>query len=253
MQYEQLSGELRDAVDEAEAAVSSFATSLLAVEAQTDPGMVQDLMQRAARLADGAQTACRELELELKGAAPDEQALFRGECATLTRRLKQQQGTLEFLRRTHLREALLKGAVGHIGIDADKTSPSALIAMGLQVQLESQLAVTRMTQMVESSKQAGLQTLGAMDAQRGQLLRVRDTAGAQQAQFELAEQELKGIAQGALGDYVTQVLLALILLMVCLLFFLRLSLSPGQQQEMNVGWKDGWRTTVLPPLSLLPR
>ena len=47
----------------------------------------------------------------------------------------------------------------------DKASPAALIALGLQVQLESQMAVSRMARVVESSKQVGAQTLVAMEAQ----------------------------------------------------------------------------------------
>ena len=194
-------------------------------------------------------------------------ALSDAELAQLTeqylsakRRLQQQLGTLEFLRKTQQREALLAGAATQVGLDPDKASPSALIALGLKVQLDSQLAVNRMTRIVESSKQIGAQTLAAMETQHSRLQRVYDTASAQAAQFELAEQELKELMQSALGDTVTQTMLVLILLSLCFLVTWRLSSvsavslpvhATGAEHSVVGSGAAGWRQTVLSPLSLL--
>jgi hypothetical protein len=263
--YTLLDEAVHEAASDAEATLSSFASALLAIEAETDPQAVQTRLRHAGNQADAARAACREFELELEGATDlpeDELARLSTEYQAAARRLQQQLGTLEFLRKARRREALLASAGSQLGVDADKASPSTLIAMGLKVQLESQLAVNRMTRVVESTKQIGAQTLATLETQHSRLQRVYDTASAQAAQFELAERELKEYAQSALGDTVTQTLVILILLSLFFLISLRLSSVPSQTHTpAGLGAADaagsigagGWRQTVLPPLSLLTR
>ena len=100
--------------------------------------------------------------------------------------------------------------------------------------------------------------MASLDARHSRLERLRDTAGAQEAQFAQVERELRELAAGALGDTVTQVLLALILLSICFLISWRLSTAGSQSGEVqwetagsSTGelWPSGWRRTVLSPLS----
>ena len=255
--YAPLDDAVYDAAAEAEAALAALASALLAIEA-AEAQKVQDALRSATTRAEAARTACREFELELQGAVglePAESAQLTASCQSCARRLQQQLGTLDFLKRARQREALLEGASG---VDPDKVTPSTLIAIGLQVQLESQLAVSRMTRTVEATKQLGASTMASLDARHSRLERLRDTAGAQEAQFAQVERELRELAAGALGDTVTQVLLALILLSICFLISWRLSTAGSQSGEVqwetagsSTGelWPSGWRRTVLSPLS----
>ena len=251
--YGVLDEAVHDAEAEAEAALSAVSASLLAVEAAIGPRAAQQQIALAGEQADAARTACRDFELELRGAAlpPQEAARLSQSYEEAARRLQRHLSTLDFLQRTHEREALLAGAASQQGLDADKASPSALIALGVQVQVESQLAVSRMSRVVESSKQVGAQTLVALEAQHGRLSRLRDTVGAQEAQYAQAEYELKEMAQGALGDSVTQSLLVLILLSVCFVITWRLSTLSTPAPPSSGYTPDGWRRVVLSPLSTL--
>ena len=176
--------------------------------------------------------------------------MTKKEYAGAARRLKQQLGTLEFLRRTWQREELLAGASVQKGIAADKASPSTIIALGMQVQQESQQAVSRMTKTVAAAKQVGTKTLVEMERQHGQLARMRDTVGAQEAQYLHAEREIRTLAHDALSDYITQVLLALIAIALFFAITFRLSTSSSHLPGVS---EQGWRRTVLSPLSTLPQ
>lgn len=277
--YQPLDEAVHDAHLDADAALSAFADALLAIEAAVDATAAQEPLRIAGARAEAARTACREFELEVQGGAADalpaaESVRYAGECQICARRLKQQLGTLEFLRRSRQREALLLlggsgGRGGAAGADPEKAPPSALIALGMQTQLESQLALTRMTRTVEATKQLGSSTLATMESQHERLGRVRETVTAQEAQYAMVEAELRELAAGALGDSLTQTLLVLILLSLCFIASWKLSTvgsgdayddaSPAAGARtyaaISAGsaavdlWPSGWQRELLSPLS----
>lgn len=251
--YSPLDDELRDAAAETEQALGAFASALAAIEAELDPQRAQDQVRRCAAQAERARAACREFQLELQDAAlpANELARLTGEYDGMVRRLQRQLGTLDFLRKTRQREALLGGASTGPK-DADKATPAALIALGMQVQADSQQALSRITSKVEASKQVGAQVLVAMEQQHAKLDLIQATVNAQDAQFMYAERELRTLAQGALSDSLTQGLL--IAIAVATFFAITWQLSDSSLTTHLPGIdKQGWRRTVLSALSTLPR
>jgi hypothetical protein len=254
--------EAADASAAAEAALSALSSALVAVEAEADPARAMGVPFKAATAAaEAARRACREFELEMGGVASSSAAAQRlvDQQQTAARRLTQLLGTLDFLRATRQREVLLDssssggaggGGSGAPGGDAEVT-PKALLALGAKVQIESQQAIMRMTRMVDASREIGAQTLGNMEQQHRKLKRMRDTAAAQAAQFEMAESELREFAQSALGDGITQALLMVIGLAFAFIVTWRLSggESPAAAAQ-RVHAPDGWPSTVWSPLDL---
>lgn len=192
--------DLQDACREVDSALDEFNRRLVAASAEADARVaVSTLLSAAVAAGDAAQRLCRDLRLELSGAPPgDEAAALRRQSDEQARRLERQLGTLTFLRATRQREALLAGAKGADATDA--RSPSDLIALGLKVQVESAQAVSRMTRVVESTKQVGATTLQALHGHRTRLEGVRASVAAQAYQFAQAERELTEYADQALGD-----------------------------------------------------
>lgn len=108
-----------------------------------------------------------------------------------------------------------------------------------------------MTRMVEATRQIGAATLGTLEAHHERLGRMRDTAAAQSAQFEEAERELRSLAEGMLGDRITQGLLLLILFSLVAAVTSRFSLPappPGWQSGSGRMGPGGWPRTVYSPL-----
>ena len=187
--------DLLEAAAGAEEALVALSKALRQVEAAADVAGAAAGLQAAAEAADVAKRACRELELEVHGGASalpagEEGAKLLDQQREASRRLQQMLGTLDFMRATREREALMLaaqkgGVVGGAGaagtssgggenggsVDADKLSPGALIAIGVQVQLESEAAVARMTRMVERTKEVGTSTLGVLSSQGERLRR----------------------------------------------------------------------------------
>ena len=227
--YAPLDDAVYDAAAEAEAALAALASALLAIEAAEARRCKTHSAPPPLALKPGQHAAVRA---ELQGAVglePAESAQPTASCQAVLAPAAAARYT-RLSQRARQREALLEGASG---VDPDKVTPSTLIAIGLQVQLESQLAVSRMTRTVEATKQLGASTMASLDAQHSAWLeRLRDTAGAQEAQFAQVERELRELAAGALQATVTQVLLALILLSICFLISWRLS-RPDHRARCN--------------------
>lgn len=125
-----------EAMATAEKALGAFSSALLAVEAASLES-VSERIHDASSAAVTARHACRDLELESASLSGSEGGRIAAQHAALARRLQQADGTLDFLRATRQREALLAGsssasasaAGGVLGVDPDKLSPSALIAV----------------------------------------------------------------------------------------------------------------------------
>jgi len=243
--YAPLDDELYNAAADAETALGAFATALIAIEAELEPHKALEYVRQCSIHAERTRQACRDFQVELQGATlpSAEIARMTQEYDSMARRLQRHNGTLEFLRKTRQREALMCQK------DGDKATPAQLIALGMQIQAESQLAVARMTQSIEASKYVGAQTLATMEQQHGQLHRIRGSVDAQNVQFAHVERELRVLAQGVLSDSVTQMLLVVIV--ACIFFIITWQFSQSSDDvARRRGFEQGWRTVVLPALSL---
>ena len=180
------------------------------------------------------------------GSTSQDIAALRSQCDEQAQRLEKLFGTLTFLRTSRKREALLAGSSGGGGSadgSADERSPSDLIALGLQVQAESAEAVSRMTRMVESSKQVGSATLSTLATHHTRLETMRTSVGAQEWQFAQAERELSEYAQQVLGDNVTLGLVIAILLALVTAIVYRMTM--GDVDDGGGGLPPGvWATEV---------
>lgn len=245
--YAPLDDELYNAAADAETALGAFATALVAIEAELEPHKALEYVRQCSTHSERTRQACRDFQVELQGATlpSAEIARMTQEYDSMARRLQRHNSTLEFLRKTRQREALL--AAGQK--DGDKATPAQLIALGMQIQAESQLAVARMTQSIEASKYVGAQTLATMEQQHGQLHRIRGSVDAQNVQFAHVERELRVLAQGVLSDSVTQMLLVVIV--ACIFFIITWQFSQSSDDvARRRGFEQGWRTVVLSALSL---
>lgn len=245
--YAPLDDEVYNAAADAETALGAFASALVAIEAELDPHKALEYVRQCSARAERARQACRDFQVELQGATLPSAEFTRmaQEYDSMARRLQRHNGTLEFIRKTRQREALLASGQK----DGDKATPAQLIALGMQIQAESQLAVARMTQAIEASKYVGAQTLATMEQQHGQLSRIRGSVDAQNVQFAHVERELRVLAQGVLSDSVTQVLLVVIVACIFFIITWRFSQSSDDVARRR-GFEQGWRTVVLPALSL---
>ncbi|KAL1519967.1 hypothetical protein AB1Y20_023453 [Prymnesium parvum] len=128
-------------------------------------------------------------------------------------------------------------------------TPALILARGEAVQQASQQSVARMARVVESARRVGEETLVALGAQRERLGRLRATAGAMQAQMDMAERELRTFVSTALGDNVTLALLVLIALGLVGISVFRVSeidysrRSEAADAAASAGHKHiGWQT-----------
>ena len=252
-----------DALEAAEAALDALSSVLLQAEAKSEPEQAMATLKAAGEAAESARRLCRELELESSAVGADEVELHERQ-AVCARRLQQLLKTLDFVRGTRQREVLLASAKsssslaaghssGNSGIDAEKLSPSDLIALSAQVQDESQASVGRMLRMVESSKQVGSSTLVDLEQQKGKLERLLATTAAQEAQFAMAEAEIREFAQESFGDYITQVLVVLICMGLAFIASWHISESGSEPSLRGPHSRNGgWATTVYSALDLRP-
>ena len=255
MSYTLLDEGLQHAAHEAEASLSAFVAALASIDVATNIDIVPLRVSQAEACADAARVACREFELELKGFPTNTQdySHMHVECTQMLIRLQQLLNTLNFVKRSRQLESLLAPATRH-AVNSDNASPSALLALGGQVQKESQQAMERMTRVIDQSKQVGARTLASMEQQHSKLAQMNATVQAQQAQFTQAERELRNLVHQSLYDRSTRVLLALVLIAACIAITWRLSLvSPRPRQGQNGPGvaNRGWRHSVLSPFSLL--
>ena len=210
-------------------------------EADAQAAIATKLVEAAAA-GDAAQRASREFKLELSGEhliPPSELAALRAQSDEHARRLERLLGTLTFLRTTRQREALLAGSTSRGGGDTstDGASPSDLIALGMKVQVESQEAVSRMTRMVESTRQVGASALRALEGQHARLDGIRATVSAQVYQYAEAEKALSEYVSFSLGDNLTLLLLMLIALALTVLVVYKLTVvDPTGAAARARGW-----------------
>lgn len=251
--------ELQDGARDVTAKLEEFSRLLIVASAEVDPKAAGSSVLTASASGDAAQRAYRDFKLELSGDVPASgAAALRRQCEDHGQRLERLLGTLTFLRTTQRREALLGGGGDEDGGVRERT-PAGVIALGLRVQTESQLALTRMTRMVESSKQVGTATLGTLHAHHARLDRVHATVDAQVYQFAQAERELSEYSSDALNDNLTLgLLLAVGVCLAGLLVYHLTVLDPAS--ATNGAWsrggqlsvdKGGWPTDVY--ASLDPR
>ena len=249
--------ELRDAAAAVDGSLDAFSRLLVAASAEGNPqAAIAKTLVEAATAGNAAQRANREFRLELSGEElipPSELAALRAEADEHTRRLERLFGTLTFLRTTRQREALLVG--GAAGGAADGASPSDLIALGMKVQVESQEAVSRMTRMVESTREVGAATLGSLAAQHTKLDGINAAITAQVYQYAEAEKAMTEYVSDAINDNLTLLLLMLIFVALVVVGVCRLTgleptgegsrLYPGAHADVR-----GWSSELYPALDL---
>ena len=255
-----------DCRDAAEAALDALSVLLRQVEGISNPNEAMAKLTTCHDAVAHARGACREFELEMGGAAGSDPGL-QEDHQTCTKRLQQLLRTLDFLRATRQREVLLlscaaasdgtSASQGGNGVDIDKLSPADLIALGSQVQAESEKSVARMMQMVESSREVGASTMVNLAQQKTKLERVLATTAAQEAQFAMAEGELREFAEEALGDSITQVLFIIVFAGLAFIASWHMSESGAERFEhygaaSSTGSlpNGGWPTKVYSALDL---
>ena len=261
--------DLRDAAAAVDSALDTFSANLLNAEAEaaatTDTRLTIESTLRAAQASgDAAQRACRELTLEISAANADgildsgdaEARRLRTQAVDAQKRLERLLSTLDFLRTSRQREALLgvasnskdNGGGSSSAAGADNHSPSDLIALGMKVQLESQASIQRMTRMVEASKDVGASTLNTLEGQHKRLDMMVASVSAQEFQYGQAARELDEFAEYTLGDQFTLLLLLLIGIAITFVVVYKLSVLPPETRFIATG--PEWPTEVYSALDL---
>ncbi|KAL1519968.1 hypothetical protein AB1Y20_023453 [Prymnesium parvum] len=215
---------VEEAEAESEAALDALADTLRALRAEP-PGMAH-LLSVCAQQLSAAQRLLRSLEVELSAARlPSAEAARREAAAAAQRaRLAALSRTLDFERKAWQREALLRGRRRRRAAGGPRDSHA------------------RADPRARRGGAAGV-------AARERLGRLRATAGAMQAQMDMAERELRTFVSTALGDNVTLALLVLIALGLVGISVFRVSeidysrRSEAADAAASAGHKHiGWQT-----------